>query len=63
MKIVSEIIGLFIISLVMIAVPILCALSFAYNWFVGLKFILSIACFVEWICFMSLLSNMADKKE
>ena len=55
MRIISEIIGIFIISLFMIAIPILCALSFAYNWYVGIKFILSIACFAEWIGLINLI--------
>ena len=51
MKIASEIVGIFIISLVMMAIPILCTLSFAYNWF------------VEWIGLMSLIMNASDKKD
>lgn len=62
MKIVSEIVGLFIISLVLMAIPILCSLSFAYNWFPGIKFILVIACLFEWVGIMSLLSK-EDKNE
>lgn len=61
MRIATEIVGLFVISLVFMAIPILCTLSFVYNWFVGLKFILSIACFFEWTGLMVLLSNMFDK--
>lgn len=62
MKIVCEIVGIFIISLIIIAMPVLCTLSFVYNWYVFLKFILSIACFFEWIGLMNLLVNAADKK-
>ena len=36
MKTVFEIIGTFIVSLVLIAVPVLCPLSFVYKWFPGL---------------------------
>lgn len=62
MKLISEIVGIFIISLVMMAIPILCALSFAYNWYVGLKFILVIACVAEWVGIMDLiLEKMNDK--
>lgn len=63
MKIASEIIGIFIISLILMAIPILCSLSFAYDWYPGLKVILSIACFVEWIGLMSLLSKIMDKED
>lgn len=63
MKVISEIIGIFIISLVMIAIPILCTLSFVYDWLVGLKFILSVICFLEWIGIMSLISNTTDRKD
>lgn len=63
MKIVSEIIGLFVMSSILTAVPILCALSFAYNWFPGLKFILIIACLFEWVGLMSLLASMFDKQD
>lgn len=58
MKIASEIVGLFVISLVMMAIPILCSLSFAYNWFGRVKLILLLACFVEWIGLITLLSNI-----
>lgn len=63
MKIISEIVGLFIISLTFMAVPILCSLSFAYNWLVFFKFILFIACFAELIGIMSLLAAMFDKQD
>lgn len=63
MKIASEIVGIFIISLIMMAIPILCTLSWACNWFVGLKFILSVICFLEWIGIMSLISNTTDRKD
>ena len=63
MKTAFEIVGLFIISLTMMAIPILCALSFACNWLVGLKFIFGIACFIEWIGLMSLIMNVADKQD
>lgn len=63
MKIASEIVGIFIISWIMMAIPILCTLSWAYNWFAGLKFILSIICFFEWIGIMSLISNTTDRKD
>lgn len=61
MKIASEIVGLFVVSLAFMAIPILCSLSFVYNWFVGIKLILFIACACEWIGLMNLLSNMMDK--
>ena len=60
MKIVSELVGLVVISFVLMAIPVLCSLSFAYNWFGGLKFGLVIACLFEWVGLMSWLSNMFD---
>jgi len=63
MKIAFEIIGAFIVSLVLMAIPILCALSFAYNWYAGLKFILVVACWIELLGLMSLLLEIGDKQE
>lgn len=63
MKIVFEIIGTFIVSLFLMAIPILCALSFAYNWYAGLKFILVVACWIELLGLMSLLLEIGDKQE
>lgn len=63
MKIVFEIIGASIVSLFLIAIPILCTLSFAYNWYPGLKFILSIACSIECIWLMNLLLEIGDKQD
>ena len=62
MKIVFEIIGTFIVSLFLMAIPILCALSFAYNWYAGLKFILVVACWIELLGLMSLLLEIVDKQ-
>lgn len=63
MKIASEIVGLFVISLVLMAVPILCTLSFTYNWFAIFKVILIFACIAEWAGLMSLLAYMFDKHD
>lgn len=63
MKIVFEIIGAFIVALFLMALPILCTLSFAYNWFPGVKFILTVACFVEYFGLINLLSEKADKQD
>lgn len=63
MKIAFEIIGTFMVSLFFIAVPILCTLSFVYNWFSGLKFILVFACFFELVGLVYLLSEIADMKD
>lgn len=62
MKIAFEVIGSFIVSLFLMAVPILCALSFAYNWYPGLKFILPIACSIECLWLMNLLLEIGDKQ-
>lgn len=63
MKTVFEIIGTFIVSLLLIAIIILCTLSFVYDWIPGLKFILSVASFLEWIGLIILLSNIAGKQD
>jgi len=63
MKIVFEIIGAFIVALLLIAIPILCAVSFAYNWFASLKFLLTFACFIEWLGITSLLFVLSDKQD
>ena len=63
MKAVFEIIGTLIVSLFFMAIPILCTLSIVYNWFPGLKFILTVACFVEWSGLMNLLLKIADKQD
>ena len=60
MKIAFEIIGLFIISLFFMSIPILCTLSFVYNWYGFLKLIFIVACIVEWIGLMSLLVEVSD---
>lgn len=63
MKTVFEIIGASIVSLFLMAIPILCALSFAYNWYPGLIFILSVACSVEYLWLMDLLLDISDKQD
>lgn len=63
MKIVFEIIGTFIVSLLFIAVPILCTLSFVYDWFVGLKLILFFGCIFEFSTLICLLSEIANMKD
>lgn len=63
MKVVFETIGALIVSLFLMVVPILCALSFAYNWYVGLKFILTVACSIECFGLMNLLCEIGDKQD
>lgn len=63
MKIAFEIVGTFIISLFFMSIPILCTLSFVYNWFAGIRFILIVACFVEWFGLINLLVGIADKQD
>ena len=63
MKIAFEIIGIFIVSALFMAIPILCTLSFVYSWFAFLKFILVVACFVEYFGLMNLLSEIGDKQD
>ena len=60
MKTVFEIIGTFIVSLVLIAVPVLCPLSFVYKWFPGLQIFLSGACLIEWFGLVLLLFEISD---
>lgn len=57
MKVVFEIIGAFIVALLLMAIPILCPLSFVYNWYPGLKFILIVACCIEFLGIISLLTK------
>ena len=47
MKTAFEIIGLFIVSLFCISIPVLCTLSFAYDWFAGCKIFLIMGCLAE----------------
>lgn len=63
MKTVFEIIGAFIVSLFLMAIPILCTLSFVYDWYAGFKFILFIACLFELLGLMNLLFEISDKQE
>ena len=62
MKITFEETGIVIISLFLMAIPIVCTLSFAYDWLNDLKFILMVACFVEWLGLMNLLSKIGDEE-
>lgn len=55
MKRVFEIIGAFIVALLLIGIPILLTLSFAYNWFSTFKLILIVACIIELFGLASLL--------
>ena len=63
MKRVFEIIGAFIVALLLIGIPILLTLSFAYNWFASLKFILICACLIEWFGITSLLFVLSQVTE
>lgn len=63
MKTVFEIIGAFIVSLFLMAIPVLCTLSFVYDWYAGFKFILFFACLFEWIGLMNLLNEISDKQD
>lgn len=63
MKRVYEMIGILIVSLFLMAMPILCALSFVYNWFAGFKFILICACIIELFGLASLLYVVSQATE
>ena len=58
-----EIIGTFIVSLLFIFIPILCTLSFVYNWFAGIKFLLIVTCLIEWSAVITLLVEIADEQD
>lgn len=63
MRTVFEMIGLLIASLFLMSMPVLCTLSFAYNWFASLKFILIIACIIELFGLASLLYVVSHATE
>ena len=63
MKTVFEIIGSFIVSLFFISIPILCPLSFVYDWYAGIKFFLIVACGVEYLGLINLLLDRANKQD
>ena len=63
MKVVFEVIGAFIVSLFLMAIPILFTLSFVYNWFSIFKFILLVACCIELFGFVSLLYTLSQYTE
>lgn len=63
MKTAIEIIGVFVISLFFISIPILCTLSFVYNWEGFFKLILIVACLVEWVGLACLLIDVADNHD
>lgn len=63
MKAVFETIGALIVSLFLMAIPILCTLSIVYNWVAGIKVILIFACFIELLGLISLLLEIGDKQE
>lgn len=41
-EIVLQLIGAFVVSAILIAIPILCALSYALLWYDGIRFLLTI---------------------
>jgi hypothetical protein len=63
MKIVFELIGSVIVSLLFISIPILCTLSLVYNWYPGFIFVLIVGCFVEWVALINLLLKIADERD
>lgn len=63
MKTVFEIIGSFVVSLFFISIPVLCTLSFVYNWYAGYKLLLIVACGVEGFGIVNLLLDRADKQD
>lgn len=63
MKTVFELVGSFIISLILISIPILCTLSFVYDWYPGFKFILIVTCGIEYLGLINLLLEKADKQD
>ena len=63
MKRVFEIIGTLIVSLFLMAIPILLTLSFVYNWLAILKFTLICACLIELFGLASLLVVLSRATE
>ena len=63
MKIAIRMIGVFVISLFFISIPILCTLSYVYNWFGFVSLMLIAACFVEFVGLMCLLMDVADNQD
>jgi hypothetical protein len=63
MKAVFETIGILIVSWFLMAIPILCTLSFVYNWFSFFKFILIVACCIELFGFVALLYALSQYTE
>lgn len=62
MKAIFETIGALIVSLFLMAIPILCTLSIVYNWSAGFKVILIFACFIELYGFLDILLKIGDKQ-
>ena len=63
MKIAIETVGIFIISLFFMSIPVLCTLSFVYNWYGCFKLILIVACLVDWVVLSSMLVDIADMQD
>ena len=63
MRALFETIGTFIVSLFLMAIPVLCTLSFVYNWFLGINFFLCVACVVEWLGVISVLIKLSDMQD
>lgn len=63
MKAIFETIGALIVSLFLMAIPILCTLAIVYNWVAGIKVISIFACFIELLGLISLLLEIGDKQE
>lgn len=63
MRTVFETIGILIASLFLMAIPILCALSFVYNWVASIKFFLIVVCIIELFGLASLLAELSEAME
>ena len=50
-------IGYLIVSIIIFAIPILTTLSFVFNWYVGIKFLLILLSIIDYIGIFSMLCD------
>ena len=56
-EIILELIGSFVVAIILIAIPICVSLSFVYDWYVGIKIFLVIASVLELFGLVVLIMN------
>ena len=63
MKTLAEIIGVFIISIVILAIPVVTTLSWVYNWnYFLIKYMLTVICAGELASLCVCIQGMIDEK-